>query len=454
MQGVTVDERALQERQDEVVELLGQLLRIDTTNPPGNETKAAEFLAGWFAHHGLEGEIVGEPEHRRSFVLRLEGTRPGPTITLLAHTDVVPAEAENWAVPPFSGEVRDDWVWGRGSADIKNLVAAHAVAVRRLAASGRDFAGTVIYAATADEEEGTVAGARWLTENRPDLVRCDYLMNEGGGEFLNLPDGRRLYELQTGEKGTAQFKLTVKGEGGHASVPLRHGNAVVDAAGLIRALHDYRPSVSLATVSPEYVELLVDDVDMRRRLLDVTTARAALEELHTGDGLLGRLLEPLYGVTFSPTIVHSSSKAVNVFPQTVELFVDCRMPAGQTEDDVRAEIDAALAGVEGDWSLEWFSVVRGNASATDGPFADAISTVLARHVPAGCVAATHCVGFTDSNWFRVAFPDIVAYGFGPYLVEDGPTVFDRYHNVDERIHVKDVAFQALFAEELVRELLK
>lgn len=454
MQGVNVDERALAERQEEVVELLSQLLRIDTTNPPGNETQAAEFLAGWFGRHGLEGEIVGEPEHRRSFVLRLEGSRPGPTITLLAHTDVVPAEADAWQVPPFSGEVRDDWVWGRGAADIKNLVAAHAVAVRRLAASGCDFAGTVIYAATADEEEGAVAGARWLTQKRPDLVRCDYLLNEGGGEFLNLPDGRRLYELQTGEKGTAQFKLTVKGEGGHASVPLRHGNAVVDAAGIIRALHDYRPTVSLAGVSPEYVELLVRDEDLRRRLLDVTTARAALEELHARDEMLGRLLEPLYGVTFSPTIVHSSSEAVNVFPQTVQLSVDCRMPAGQTEEDVRREIDAALAGVEGDWSLEWYSIVRGNASAGDTPMADAISTVLRRHVPSGCVAATHCVGFTDSNWFRVAFPDVVAYGFGPYLVEDGPTVFDRYHNVDERIHVKDVAFQALFAEELVRELLR
>jgi acetylornithine deacetylase/succinyl-diaminopimelate desuccinylase-like protein len=453
VQQISVDEQELGERQAEAVELLCELLRIDTTNPPGNETQAAEHLAAWFAKHGLEGEIVGEPEHRRSFVLRLEGTRPGPTITLLAHTDVVPAEADGWQVPPFSGEVRGDYVWGRGAADIKNLVAAHAVAVRRLAASGRDFAGTVVYAATADEEEGAVAGARWLTEHRPDLVGCDYLLNEGGGEYLELPGRGRLYELQTGEKGTAQFKLTVKGEGGHASVPLRSGNAVVDAAGLIRALHDYSPKVSLATVSPEYVEMLVEDPELRRRLLDQSTARAALDELHTKDGFLGRLLEPLYGVTFSPTIVHSSSKAVNVFPQTVELFVDCRMPAGQTEDDVRAEIDAALAGVEGDWSLEWFSVVRGNASAAESPFSEAISKVLSRHVPDGRAVATHCVGFTDSNWFRVAFPGVVAYGWGPYLVEDGPTVFDRYHNVDERIHVKDLAFQALFAEELVRELL-
>jgi acetylornithine deacetylase/succinyl-diaminopimelate desuccinylase-like protein len=151
--------------------------------------------------------------------------------------------------------------------------------------------------------------------------------------------------------------------------------------------------------------------------------------------------------------VHSSSEAVNVFPQTVELCIDCRMPAGQGEEEVRAEIAAALEGVEGDWDLEFISVICGNASATEDPFHDAIAKVLARHVPDAHVAATHCVGFTDSNWFRVAFPEVVAYGWGPYLVEDGPSVFDRYHNVDERIHVKDLAFQALFAEELVRELL-
>jgi acetylornithine deacetylase/succinyl-diaminopimelate desuccinylase-like protein len=454
VQVLRVDEHELAERQSEAVELLSELLRIDTSNPPGRETQVAEFLATWFAAHGLEGEIVGEPADRRSFVLRLEGSRPGPTITLLAHTDVVPAEADKWSVPPFSGEVRDDYVWGRGSADIKNLVAAHAVAVRRLAASGCDFAGTVVYAATADEEEGSVGGARWLTEHRPDLVGCDYLLNEGGGEYSELPGGIRLYELQTGEKGTAQFKLTVKGEAGHASVPLRRGNAVVSAAELIRALHAYRPKVSLATVSPEYIELLVSDAGLRRRLLDETTARAALDELGARDEHLARLIEPLYGITLSPTIVHSSSTAVNVFPQTVELFVDCRMPAGRTEDDVREEVDAALEGLDAEWSLEWFSVVHGNASEPATAFSQAIGTVLDRYVPNARVVATHCVGFTDSNWFRVAFPDVVAYGWGPYLVEDGPTVTNRYHNVDERIHVKDVAFQALFAEDLVRELLK
>ncbi len=132
----------------------------------------------------------------------------------MAHEDVVPAEAEHWQVPPFEGVVRDGYVWGRGAIDVKNLLATHAVVVRRLAEEGCQFAGELIYIAEADEEDGAVGGARWLVENRPDLVRCDYLLNEGGGEFIELPGDGRLYELHTGEKGTAQFKVIVRGDAG------------------------------------------------------------------------------------------------------------------------------------------------------------------------------------------------------------------------------------------------
>jgi hypothetical protein len=253
-----------------------ELLRIDTTNPPGNETQAAEFLASGSQQHGLEGEIVGEPAHRRSFVLRLEGSRPGPTITLLAHTDVVPAEADNWTVPPFSGEVRDDYVWGRGAADIKNLVAAHAVAVRRLAASGCDFAGTVIYAATADEEEGTVAGAK-LAHRAAARPRALRLPAERGRRRVPGAAGRPP-PLRAADRreGHGQFKLTVKGRGrarlGAAAARQRRGRrgrSDPGAARLPARRSRWRPC------RREYVELLVDDEELRRRLLDETTARDA-----------------------------------------------------------------------------------------------------------------------------------------------------------------------------------
>jgi acetylornithine deacetylase/succinyl-diaminopimelate desuccinylase-like protein len=449
----SVDAKVVAEVQDEVVQLLVDLIKIDTSNPPGNETQAALFLDRWFKARGLEGQLVGEPEHRQNFILRLEGTRPGPTLLLLAHMDVVPAEPASWSVPPFDGVIKDDHVWGRGAGDIKNLVAAHAVAVSRLAAAGRDFAGTVIYAATADEEEGTDCGASWLVQNRPDLVRSDYLLNEGGGEF-DILRGERVYELNTGEKGTAQFRITVHGEAGHASVPLHKGNAVVAAAQIVQALYEHQTEVHMEHLPADYVRLLVDDAGLSERLLKPETARAALADLHERDDATARLLEPHYGITFSPTIVHSSSEAINVFPERVEVTVDCRTLAGRGEDEVRMEVDRALAGIEAPWELEFIGSVMGNSSADPSPFSEAIDRVMQRCVPGSKMVSLHCVGFTDSNWFRAAFPDLVAYGYGPYIEEDVSVTSDQFHNHDERTHVKDVTFQAVFAEELVKELLR
>jgi acetylornithine deacetylase/succinyl-diaminopimelate desuccinylase-like protein len=437
----------------ETTELLSALIRIDTSNPPGNESAIASFLDDYFRRHDLEGEIVGEPAGRHSFVAALAGKRPGPRLVLMAHEDVVPAAAEHWSEPPFEGVVKDGYVWGRGAIDVKNLLAAFCVAMRRLAEEGREFAGEVVFVAEADEEDGTLGGARWLVSPRPELVRCDYLLNEGGGEFLDMSGGKRLYELHVGEKGTAQFRVVVSGDSGHASVPLRRGNAVVGAADIVRALHDYEPRLSLETVPREYVELVVSDPALRARLLDESSARVALAELGGRDRAAADLLAPLYGVTFSPTIVHSSGEAVNVFPQSATVTVDCRMPVGWTQDQVAAEVEAALAAVDARWKIEWLGTIAGNASPADTPLQRAIVAVMARLVPGSQVVPIHSVGFTDANWFRAAFPDVVAYNFAPFLVDDGEAVTPLFHNVDERISVRDLAFQSVFAYELVKELL-
>ena len=220
-----IGDRDLSELTDESVGLLSRLLQADTTNPPGNETRAAHVLQQYFAAQGLVPELVGDLPDRHNLILRLPGTRPGPTLCLLGHTDVVPAEPDEWTLPPFSGAVSGDWVWGRGATDMKSQVAAQAVAVARLARDGADFAGEVLYVATADEEVGDYCGARWLVQNRPDLVRCDYLLNEGGGLF-SWADGVRVYPLTVGEKAFAQFRITTRGKGGHGSIPLHDRNAV------------------------------------------------------------------------------------------------------------------------------------------------------------------------------------------------------------------------------------
>ena len=197
----------------ETVGLLSALLRADTSNPPGNETACALLLRDYLAHSGVPCDLVGPYPDRLNLVARVRGDRPGPALLLLGHTDVVPAEADEWSEPPFSGAVKGGYVWGRGALDMKCQVAAEAVAVARAARRGAHFAGELVLAATADEERGDYCGARWLIQNRPDLARCDYVINEGGGAWVPARD-RRLFTYTVGEKGGAAARAQRSGTAG------------------------------------------------------------------------------------------------------------------------------------------------------------------------------------------------------------------------------------------------
>ena len=166
------------------------------------------------------------------------------------------------------------------------------------------------------------------------------------------------------------------------------------------------------------------------------------------------MIEPLYGFAFSPTMVQSNSAAVNVFPTRVVLGVDCRMLAGHDEGEVEAAVRAALDGVDAEWELEWINVVRGNSSPYPTPLSEADANRAAAPCAGRRVGNTHCVGFTDSRWLRAAFPEVVAYNFDPHVEESYADVWARAHNVDERILVADLAFEAFFAEQVALELLQ
>jgi acetylornithine deacetylase/succinyl-diaminopimelate desuccinylase-like protein len=448
-----IDEREYKALADESVALLSRLLQADTTNPPGNETRAALVLQEYFAANGLHPELVGDLPDRLNLILRLPGARPGPTLGLLGHTDVVPAEPEEWTVPPFSGAVRDGYVWGRGATDMKCQVAAQAVAVARLARTGADFAGEIVYVATADEERGDYCGARWLVQNRPDLVRCDYLLNEGGGTF-SVVDGVPLYTLTVGEKAFAQFRITARGKGGHGSVPLHDLNAVERLARAITAIAGRELPAVVTPMTAAYIDRLVTDDDLAARLKDPALARQAVRDLNAIDAELAYLIEPLLGITFSPTIVRAGGEAVNVIPSHGAVDIDCRMLPSQTKGDVRREVDAALAGLGEGYEFEWVDVTEGNESSAASRLEEAVATVMHAMLPGAVVVPIHLCGFTDSRWFREAFPEIVAYGFCPFVAEDTATMGGREHAKDERIHVDDVPVQALFFERVVTELLR
>jgi acetylornithine deacetylase/succinyl-diaminopimelate desuccinylase-like protein len=446
-----LDEAAWRALEGEVLNLFTSLLRVDTTN--GHETACATILRDYLSDSGIDSVMLGELPDRENLVARLQGKRPGPTLTMMGHLDVVPADATEWSAPPFGGIVRDGYVWGCGATDMKNQVAAEAVALARLARSGADLAGAVTFAATADEENGEFCGVRWLCREHPDQLRCDYLLNEGMGGLWMSVDGRKVFLLAVGEKAFAQFRIRTRGRGGHGSVPEKEHSAVLDLARVVVALGMYDPPAIVSSTTASFIDALVTDEELRARLKDPSTARAAGARLRATDPEAASLIEPLFGATFAPTTLRAG-QAVNVIPTHAEAEVDCRILPEMTAADTRELVATVLDPLGIDWEFEWVDLTEPNASSAPSPLSKSIERVLRRDVPDAVIAPMTSSGFTDSRWIREAYPDCIAYGFAPFIAESLHAMGgSRAHEPDERILVEDVTYQALFFERLVCDLL-
>ena len=288
----------------EVTELLQELIRVDTTNPPGNETRAAELLRDYLEDHGVACELYARVPERANLVARIPGRGSGPNLLLLSHTDVVLADPTEWQLDPFGGEVRSGEVWGRGALDMKGQVAAEAVAIASLAREGFEPSGDLIFAATADEEVGAGFGAQWLCEAHPEAVRADYCINEGGGDRFVL-DGKACYACSTAEKMSAPFRLRVTGRSGHASMPNIADNALVKAAPLIEKLGAYRAERRLIPEVQAMLQIVTGEAP--------TSAEEALARARAISPVFADLVEPLLAMTLSPTMAIASQKR-NVIP--------------------------------------------------------------------------------------------------------------------------------------------
>jgi acetylornithine deacetylase/succinyl-diaminopimelate desuccinylase-like protein len=408
----------------EVTDLLSRLIRVDTTNPPGNETAAAELLREYLEANGVHCELYARVPERANLIARIPGRGDGPTLLLLSHTDVVLADAGEWSVPPFSGEVRDGEIWGRGALDMKGQVAANAVALASLAREGFEPAGDLIFAATADEEVGDDFGLSWLCQEHPDAVRCDYAINEGGGDRLDL--GRVVYLCATAEKMTSPFKLSVHGRSGHASMPAIADNALVKAARLITRLAEYRPEPQL---QPEVEAFLL------AVLGEVPSAETAVERARVVHPVAAELVEPLLAPTFSPTMISASRKR-NVIPALCGIDVDCRLLPGQTPPLIEPIVRSVL-GDDVEYELEWLEGWGGTRSALDTPLWDAVESFVEQSEPGARAVPICCAGFTDSHWLREAF-GTVAYGFFPARVMPAEVAALLIHSNDERVPVDDL----------------
>jgi acetylornithine deacetylase/succinyl-diaminopimelate desuccinylase-like protein len=393
-------------------------------NPPGNETRAAELLRDYLGDNGVESGLYARAPERANLVARLPGSGGGPSLLLLSHTDTVVADPAEWQVDPWSGDVRDGELWGRGALDMKGQVAAEAVALASLAREGFEPAGDLVFAACADEEVGTGYGLQWLCQSHPDAVRTDYALNEGAGERMEL-FGRAFYLCSTAEKMSSPFRLFVRGRAGHASVPGIADNALVKAAALIERLAAFRPELQLGPETEAMIQAVAGQP---------LGAEEALELARATDEAAAELLEPLLSLTLSPTMI-SASETRNVIPHLCTVDVDCRLLPGQSQQDVEPILRDVLG--EGDFDFGWLEGWGGTRSELRTPLWDAVESFVGKIEPDATVLPVCVAGFTDSHWLRAAF-GTVAYGFFPSNAMDPQVASRLIHSADERTAVADL----------------
>ena len=411
---------------DEVVRLLQALIRVNTVNPPGNETAAAELLRAYLEENGVACKLYARDPARANLVARIPGSGDGPSLLLLSHTDTVLADPTEWTADPWSGQLKDGCVWGRGALDMKGQVAASAVAIASLAREGFQPKGDLMFAATADEEvgDGECQGLEWLCEAHPDTVRCDYAVNEGAGDRLEL-GGRVFYTCAAAEKTSSPFRLLVHGRSGHAALPGIADNALVKAASLIERAAAYREEPRLGPETEGFLTAVTGSVP---------AAADALETARTVDPAAAEILEPLLTTTLAPTLISASGKR-NVIPGLCEVTIDCRLRPGDSQEDLDRVLREWFGS--GDYELVWRAPQGGTRSPMDTPLWTAVEEFVERAEP-GARAVPVCVaGFTDSHWLRQAF-GTVAYGFFPMRTMEAELANRLVHSADERIEEADL----------------
>ncbi len=437
----------------EVTELLQQLIRNacvnDGTPGSGHEQRNAQTLVDVLEGSGLELQRYEPLPGRTTVVARIDGRVPGaPSLTLLGHTDVVPATPEDWRRDPFGGELVDGEVWGRGAIDMLNLTAAMAVAVRQLADDGFRPTGDLVFVGVADEEAAGRHGAGWLVEHAPEDVRTDFLLTEAGGFPMTGTGGVRL-PVVTGEKGAWWGTLTVHGTPGHGSQPLRTDNALVTAAEVVRRLAAHRNPAELHPAWRAFVEGLGLPAELAGPLLDPDAIDAFCDQLP----LLGlaRQAHACTHTTVAPTVLHAGTK-VNVIPDRAQVQVDIRVLPGWDRDRVEGMLAEALGDLAGEVAITWQCTDLATESPTDTTLWRVLERAARHRYPGARCVPFPTAGATDARFFRRL--GTVAYGFGLFSerlrFEDYAAMF---HGVDERVDVESLGLSAQLFVDVCRELL-
>jgi acetylornithine deacetylase/succinyl-diaminopimelate desuccinylase-like protein len=438
---------------DDAVSLTCQLIKNACTNTgdpaSGNEIVSVGTIQEYL---GDTGTVVEPLPDRASVVYRIQGTDPeAPRLLMIPHLDVVPAEPASWSRDPFSGDIVDGFIWGRGAVDMLNLTASM-VAVFKSLRDGSSPAprGDVILAAVADEEAGGIYGAQYLVERHWDLVACDMVLTEVAGPNLTGPEGTAL-PVTVAEKGSAWRKVHAHGTSGHGSQPYARDNAVVNLA---RAFTDIATTPQPVLITPEwsrFVQYLPLDEATLDHLEDPERIDRAIEQIAETDVTLARWVHACTHLTLSPTVISGGGKA-NVVPSAADGEIDIRILPGQDANDLNDHLRKVLGPDRYDEiDFEVVFDIQANASQPQGPLWDAIQAAAEIHTGSGSLAPTLTPVMTDARFFRAL--GIPAFGVG--LFDDSVTfgeMLAMFHGDDEKVSVASVRKTTAFLATVIDQL--
>lgn len=425
--------------QDETVHHLSNLIKFDTSNPPGNETAACEYLRDALAEEGIESEILESAPGRGNILARFKGDGSKKPLLLASHLDVVPANADDWSEDPFGGVVKDGCVWGRGALDMKHTVAIDLVAVLELKRRGVQLKRDIIFCAAADEERSGAYGVHWLVENHFEKVNCEYALNEGGGTAVAM-EGKHIYMCQNAEKGVNWYTLTTRGEPGHGSVP-KSDNAIVKMAAAIQEAAKPLPVRKTAVV-----EKMADSLSkilkfpkglVIKQIFNPVFGEAVMGAIKAADPQLAGMISAMIRDTISVTQINAGYKE-NVIPEKCETIIDCRILPGMTSKQFTSLLKKKFKGVE----VEHMDIPC--PDPTESPLNtelyDCIERVVKRNDPKAVMIPLLMPGATDNRFLREK--GIVAYGFCPLHSETHSLkeLTDTIHGIDERAPVDSLGF--------------
>lgn len=434
-------------RQPNPVEILQRLIQFDTTNPPGNEAECISYLDTLLTSAGIDTTILAKTPERTNLVARLPGQGKSPPLLMYGHVDVVTTKNQIWQHPPFEGKIvsdgLDDYLWGRGALDMKGGVAMMVAALLRAKAEGPVLPGDVVLAVVSDEEAGGDYGAKFLVNEHKELFAgIKYAIGEFGGFSLYL-GGRKFSPIMVSEKQMCWMKATVRGPGGHGSMPV-HGGAMAKLSRLLKQLDEHRLPVHITPTTRLMLEAVASEVGgLTGFILNQLTNPLLTDSILNLLGERGRVFAPLLHNTVSPTVLTGSDKT-NVIPSEVAVELDGRLLPGFTPDDMLGE----LRQVVGDEvEFEVMSYDPGPPEPDMGLF-DTLVGILREADPEGVPIPLLLSGVTDARFFSQL--GIQTYGFLPMQLPEDFNFTSVVHAADERIPVEALAFGANAIYELLR----